>query len=88
MQDMQSCHLKSLLASMHAPTFNYSNRGMISTWFAKRSSMQSSIQEAIAEQDGRKVVIERFRKMLLDGHHRCTGVHYPKAGDVHESPEL
>lgn len=46
------------------------------------------MQDAMAEQDGRKVVKEEFKLILPDGLHRCSAVRQRKKENEREWNEL
>lgn len=59
--DVQRSHIKSLVASV--PTFEseYRNKMIIGTWFAEYNPTDSSVEYAVGEQGGQKVVEEGFK---------------------------
>lgn len=70
------------MASMCALGFDYLNETMTGTWsFAEWNSTDSSPEDAIREEDGRKVAKRGFKLILLDMRHSCSAVEQLKAED-------
>lgn len=72
LRHIQWDHIRSLVSSICALSFDYHNGTITVTWTVECNSTDSARRDAIAEQDDQKVVIDGFRMILLNGTHRSS----------------
>lgn len=77
--DEESNDVKRLNALRCALAFDCRSGIIDVKWSEKKISTDSTMQGAVALQQGRKVVKKSFNITLLDGRHRCSAVRQIKA---------
>lgn len=63
LRGIENSHVKTSLASMRAPAFDYCNEMITVVWSAEFSSKDSSMQDALSE-DGNRTVVKELYKMI------------------------
>lgn len=87
LRDIQRSQVKDLVASTRAQSSEYRNRMIIETWFAEHNPTDSTTEDAIVAESGRKIVSHAFKMISLDGRHRCNSVHQSEAESAHDWTE-
>lgn len=70
--DIQSRHVNSLSASIRALVFDYRTGMITATWFASCNLTESSMQDAVADDDDGKFVEECFKMIILHGRRQAV----------------
>lgn len=87
LRDIQSIQVRSLPASMRALASDYRSRMITLTLSAEYNLTISSLANAFAAQDDRKVLKKIFKMILLDCHHLRSTVCQLKVEEEHKWTE-